>query len=210
MSNEEKEPEEPEQSSDELIAETPAAERKAPDELSVEEIRELQAISAEFRDVSQERDKLVARLQRVTADFHNSRKRMERELHTRIRYALEGFVKELLPVLDNFTRAMEHAESAREFDDLFEGIKLISEQWHTILERHGVRPIDSVGKRFDPLYHEAVSVAYEPDKPTDSVLEEAQKGYLLNDRVIRPAKVVVNKAPEEPKSSEEEEPEEEE
>ena len=185
--------------------EIPAVEQKAPGELSVEEIRELQAISAEYRAVSEERDKLIARLQRATADFLNSQKRMERELQTRVRYSLEDFVKELLPVVDNFARAIGHAQNSETFDDLLEGIELVSKQVHDVLDRHGVKPIEAVGKRFDPLYHEAISVAHDPERPVDTVLEETEKGYLLNDRVIRPAKVIVNKAPEavSPKQTEE-------
>ena len=108
-------------------------------------------------------------------------------LDTRVRFAIEAFAVELLEVIDNFERAMKAEDTASR-----EGIEQISKLFRTILERHGIRRIEAVGKKFDPAEHEAI--AYVPsDSEEGTVIDEVCVGYCMHDRIIRCAKVAVSK-----------------
>ncbi|HUP50487.1 MAG TPA: nucleotide exchange factor GrpE [Thermoanaerobaculia bacterium] len=125
---------------------------------------------------------------RTLADFENYRKRIEREKAEYLRHALAGIFKELLPVLDNFDRALDHAE---EGDDFHKGVLLIYKQLFDTLKKGGLRPIEESGIRFDPNIHEAVIREEVPSVPNQTVVEILQKGYFLHDRLLRPALVKV-------------------
>lgn len=125
---------------------------------------------------------------RALADFENYRKRSDREKADYFRYALAGTMRELLPILDNFDRALEHAE---EGDEFHKGVLLIYKQLFDVLQKGGMRPIDEAGVAFDPNFHEAVVREEDPSVPNHTVLAILQKGYLLHDRLIRPAMVKV-------------------
>jgi molecular chaperone GrpE len=125
---------------------------------------------------------------RTLADFENFRKRAEREKDDFRRYALVGVIRDLLPVLDNFDRALEHAE---EGDEFHKGVSLIYKQLFDVLQRHGLKPITESGVRFDPNIHEAVVREEDPSVPSHTVAAVLQKGYFLHDRLLRPAMVKV-------------------
>lgn len=125
---------------------------------------------------------------RTLADFENFRKRSEREKADFYKYALSGLLKELLPVLDNFDRALEHAE---EGDDFHKGVLLIYKQLFGVLQKYGLRPIEEGGVPFDPKIHEAVVREEDASVPSHTVVAVLQKGYFLHDRVLRPAMVKV-------------------
>jgi len=125
---------------------------------------------------------------RTLADFENYRKRADREKSDFFKYALAATIKDLLPVLDNFDRALEHAE---EGDDFHKGVALIYKQLFDVLRKHGVKPIDESGVRFDPNIHEAVVSEEDPSVPAQTVVTILQKGYYLHDRLLRPALVKV-------------------
>jgi molecular chaperone GrpE len=125
---------------------------------------------------------------RALADYENFRKRAEREKQDFFKYALAGTLKDLLPVLDNFDRALEHAE---EGDDVHKGVLLIYKQLFDILRKHGLQPLDEAGVPFDPKIHEAVVREEDPSVPSHTVTAVLQKGYFLHDRLIRPAMVKV-------------------
>jgi len=125
---------------------------------------------------------------RSLADFENFRKRSEREKNDFQRYALAGMVRDLLPVLDNFDRGLEHAE---EGDEFHKGMALIYKQLFDVLQRHGLKPISESGVRFDPNLHEGVVRVEDASVPSHTVVEVMQKGYFLHDRLIRPAMVKV-------------------
>ncbi|MEO6487951.1 MAG: nucleotide exchange factor GrpE [Thermoanaerobaculia bacterium] len=124
------------------------------------------------------------RYMRTLADFENFRKRSEKEKQEFFKYALSGTLKEILPVLDNFDRALEHAE---EGDDFHRGVLLIYKQLFDALKKAGLRPIEEVGVTFDPNIHEAVIREEDPSVPNHTVTAVLQKGYFLNDRLLRPA-----------------------
>ncbi len=127
---------------------------------------------------------LQDRVLRTLADFENFRKRSEREKQDFFKYAMGTTIKELLPVLDNFDRALEHAE---EGDEFHKGVLLIYKQLWDVLQRHGLKAIDESGVRFDPNIHEAVVREEDPSVPNHTVTAILQKGYFLHDRLLRPA-----------------------
>ena len=135
-----------------------------------------------------ENQELKNRYLRTLADFDNLRKRTEREKADFFRYATAAVLKDLLPILDNFDRAMEHAVAEDEFH---KGMELIYKQLYDTLYKHGLRPIDEVGVHFDPNIHEGVMREEDPSVPSQTVTMILQKGYFLHDRLLRPAMVKV-------------------
>ena len=136
----------------------------------------------------EENQQLKDRYLRTLADFDNLRKRTEREKADFFRYAIGGVLKDVLPVLDNFDRALEHAEGGDEFH---KGVLLIYKQLFDVLQRHGLKAIDETGVHFDPNIHEAVIREEDDSVPSHTVVAVLQKGYFLHDRLLRPALVKV-------------------
>ncbi len=135
-----------------------------------------------------ENQQLKDRYLRTLADFDNLRKRTEREKADFFRYALAGVLKDILPVLDNFDRGLEHAE---EGDEFHKGMLLIYKQLYEVLQKHGLKPIEESGVHFDPNIHEAVVREEDDSVPSQTVVAVLQKGYFLHDRLLRPALVKV-------------------
>ena len=130
---------------------------------------------------------------RLQADFDNYRKRSFKERVELIKYANEGLIMELLSILDNFALGVKAAEQKHDFALLHQGVDMISKQLHALLEAKGLKRIKALGEKFDPHLHEPLDVVEGDDSEEDVVCEEMQPGYLLNDRIIRPAKVKVKK-----------------
>ena len=151
------------------------------------EVAAQEAVAGATAAASQEED-FLDRYVRTLADFENYRKRSEREKDDFRRYALVGVIRDLLPVIDNFERALEHAE---EGDEFHKGVALIYKQLFDVLQRHGLKTIADSGVRFDPNIHEAVVREEDPSVPSHTVVAILQKGYFLYDRLIRPALVKV-------------------
>ena len=135
------------------------------------------------------------RFLRLSAEFENFKKRMEKEKTDAYKFGTENLIKELLPVLDNLERAIDHGE-AKDPQGLLEGVDMTLKGFLTTLEKIGVSPVDASGKEFDPNLHEAVMVQEDAHHPAGTVLTQLQKGYTLHSRLIRPAMVVVSKRPE--------------
>jgi len=139
---------------------------------------------------------LLARLQRVSADYLNYQKRVQREMAEAENFANAALMKELLGVLDDMERALEAgAESHGADDALLAGMRLVYEKALEVLGRYGLRPIEATGRPFDPAYHEAIMQEPSDCHETMTVLRELQRGYELRGRVIRPARVVVSAPP---------------
>lgn len=134
------------------------------------------------------RDDFKDRYLRTLADFDNFRKRAEREKQDFRKYAVAETIRDLLPVLDNFDRALDHAEQG---DDFHKGVLLIYKQLYDVLQRHGLKPIEESGVHFDPNIHEAVVREENSSVPSHTVTAVLQKGYFLHDRLLRPAMVKV-------------------
>jgi molecular chaperone GrpE len=131
------------------------------------------------------------RLLRTAAEFDNFRKRAAKEKDDVQRFGSERLLKDFLPVMDNLERALDHAEQ-HEPRQVIEGVKLVQKLFETTLAKHGVVGFSAVGKPFDPAVHEAL-MQQESDEPAGTVVSEMAKGYKLNDRLVRPAAVVVAK-----------------
>jgi molecular chaperone GrpE len=131
---------------------------------------------------------------RQSAEIENFKKRALRDKEDAIRYANEALVKELLPVVDNLERAISHAKGAGDGGSLVEGVEMVLKGLHDALGRHGVSQISAVGQPFDPQLHEAMAQVETDSGAPNTVLEEHQKGYLLKERLVRPALVTVVKA----------------
>lgn len=147
--------------------------------------------------LEQERDDLLARLQRVSADYLNYQKRASRDVDNARQFANEELLKALLPVFDDMERAIAAAkENHPPEDPLLIGTQLVHDKAVDILRRFGISVIDDTGGRFDPERHSAILQQPSTEYPPMTVLQVAQKGYSLKGRTIRPASVIVSKAPE--------------
>ena len=147
----------------------------------------------QIEDLQKEKDELFGKLQRVGADYDNFQKRVPKQIADSVAYEKESIIKTFLPVLDNFEHTLQNSHSAENADVLLKGIRIVYDQMLDVLKGHGVEQIAALGESFDPAFHEAVMQREEPEQPEGAVLEEFQKGYTLNGRVIRPSKVIVNK-----------------
>ncbi len=136
---------------------------------------------------------------RLAAEFENYKKRAEREQQNSVRYATEGLLRDLLPVFDNLEQALLAAEASgkpedKSYQTVIAGLKMVLKHFQDTLGRFGIQSFSALGLAFDPLKHEAVMERENADVPSGQVLEEFQKGYMLHDRLVRPARVVVAKA----------------
>lgn len=157
------------------------------------EAEALADLKAEYEAYKTESEKQHDQMLRTIAEFDNSRKRTEREKEESLKYALESFVKELIPAIDSIERAIQSTRESEDFAALAEGVEMIYKGILSTLEKRGVIPIDAVNELFDPMQHEAVMHVESEDVPENHVIEEWQKGYLLHNRVIRPSMVSVSK-----------------
>jgi molecular chaperone GrpE len=138
-------------------------------------------------------EEAIVRLQRVQADFINYKRRSEQEREGQARFATMVLVKELLPILDNFDRALATMPEEVKSLPWTEGLLLVDRQLRATLEKQGLKPIEAVGTRFDPTLHEAIIQEESADHADDEVIAELQRGYMLHDKVVRPTLVKVAK-----------------
>jgi len=145
-----------------------------------------------LEELRREKDSLQDRLLRTAAEFDNYRKRVERERRDLADYMKADILAELLPIVDNFERALQAPSS--DIDSLRKGVELIHKQMHDFLRKRGVTPIEALGADFDPNFHQAVIHETSPSHREGEVIEELQRGYMLGDKLLRPAMVKVAKA----------------
>ena len=163
--------------------------------------QEIQVVGAEeHAELLQENERLKLELQenvdkalRATAELDNVRKRASRDVESAHKYALERFVNELLPVLDSMELGINASQSAQDIESLREGMDLTLKKLFDCLDKFGVKAIDPAGEKFDPDWHEAVSMQELEGSDSGQVVTVMQKGYELNGRLVRPAMVVVAK-----------------
>ena len=148
---------------------------------------ETPALLKELEAVRRERDEYLENMRRMKAEFENSRARLEREHARSVELASEQLVKELLPILDNLERSLEAN------GDIKEGVEATREQLVDVLTKEGLSPISSDGENFDPAVHEALMSKPSDEHEEDTVIQTLERGYALNGKPIRPAKVVVSK-----------------
>ena len=159
-----------------------------------------QADQDEERDLAAELDRARGeaaehydRLLRAQAELQNVLKRHERERSDRARYAGEALARDLLPVVDDLQRALQHA--ADQSGGLAQGVEMVNKSLLGVLAKHGIERIEAYGQPFDPTQHEAVAAVETEDVPENTVVEEHRPGYRLYDRLLRPAMVAVSRAP---------------
>jgi molecular chaperone GrpE len=133
------------------------------------------------------------RLLRCAAEMENLKKRQEKERADLAQFGNENLCKDLLPVLDNLERALEHGRQFEAPEALIEGLELVHQNFLKTLGKYGVTPLDSVGQQFDPAFHHAVMEEEAPELADQTVAKELQKGYLMHTRLLRPAMVVVSR-----------------
>ena len=133
---------------------------------------------------------------RQRAELENFRKRSQREKEDLARFANENLLRDLLPVLDNLERALDHARKEGETGKgLLEGVEMTLGQFQKLLEKFGVSAVDAMGEPFNPAWHEAMGQLESTEHAPNTVIQEMQKGYVLNERLLRPALVLIAKAP---------------
>lgn len=133
---------------------------------------------------------------RTLADFENYKKRAQKEQLEQAKFANEKLIKEFLPVIDNLERALLHSKETKDFDKMVEGVDLIQKQLLSTLAKFGVRPIESLHRPFDPFLHQSIGQVESEEgsgEKENQVVGETQKGYFLNERVLRPSLVLVSK-----------------
>lgn len=160
-----------------------------------QELQEQQSVEEpEVKTPEQERDELLARLQRLGADYQNYQKRVQKDIANAREFANESLLKDLLSVLDDMERALAAAKENHTADDpLLKGVQMVHDNMLAVLNRYGLSPIEAAGLPFDPEKHSAMM-----QQPTDevepmTVMQEVQKGYTLKGRTLRPASVIVSK-----------------
>ncbi|KOR88358.1 nucleotide exchange factor GrpE [Paenibacillus solani] len=160
-------------------------------ETTVEETGET-ANSAEIEKLQAEVQEHQQRTLRVQADFDNFRRRTQKEKEELGKYASSKLITELLPVIDNFERALQASEENPEFESFSKGVNMIFRQLESVLAAEGLSAMKSVGEPFNPEYHQAIMQVESEEYEEGIVVEEVQKGYMLKDKVLRPAMVKVS------------------
>jgi len=154
----------------------------------------------ELKRALAEKDELIKSLQEkilyLQAEFENYKKLKIKEKQDTLKFGNEVLIKELLPVLDNLEMALDHTAKTEDYKGIYDGVKITFNEFLKVMEKAGVTRIEAVGKKFDPNLHEAFYQEEKEDVEPDTVLSEFQKGYLLNNRLMRPSRVVVSKKPE--------------
>jgi molecular chaperone GrpE len=151
-------------------------------------------LAPEIAQAIEERDQLRDRLLRTQAEFDNYRKRVERERLETIERAAESVLRDVLPVVDDLERALDAEASNEAAASYRKGVELIHRQLTELLTRRGVKPIETLGRNFDPHLHQAVSSEAVPGARDGEIVQELRRGYMLGDRLLRPAMVKVAQA----------------
>ena len=167
-------------------------------ELEMAPANPVHELEKQMETLRKEKDEIYDRLLRKHADFENFRKRSEKDKREFQQYALSDIVGDLIFILDNFERALSHADESSN-PEYRKGVELIYRQLRDLLEKRGLKIIESKGQMFDPNFHEAVSREPRTDVEEGTVLEELQRGYFFQNRLLRPAMVKVSYTPDEPK-----------
>ncbi len=147
----------------------------------------------EIKKLKGEKEQLQDQLLRKVAEFDNYKKRTEREFFDRVQNANEKLITELLPVLDDMERALDHAKQSKEIDSLLEGTELIQKKMIGILEKQGIEPLLAEGEEFNPDNHDALMQIENENVESGKIIEEHLKGYILNGKVVRHSQVIVAK-----------------
>ncbi|MBO6046447.1 MAG: nucleotide exchange factor GrpE [Erysipelotrichaceae bacterium] len=156
------------------------------------EVVEEDETAKQIEDLTNQVTKWKTDYYKVFADMENTKKRLQNEHNNQMKFIMQSFIEELLPVLDNFDRSLAQKADNEEIESFLKGYQMIYDQLMAILKKNGVEVIEAQGKEFDPNFHQAVMTANDENYEANIVVEELQKGYMLKGRVIRPTLVKVN------------------
>ena len=148
----------------------------------------------QLEELQKQLDQSKDLLLRKAAEFENYKRRVESDISGIIRFAAESLIADILPILDDFERSLKHSRETKDYDSIVKGIDLIYQKFIKLLENRGVKSFETVGKEFNVEFHDALMQVPRSDLPPHTVIEEVEKGYTLNDKVIRHAKVIVSTA----------------
>lgn len=168
------------------------SEEEAPEEAASEGAamqEEIEALKGQVEKLTGDLQEKKDRLLRLQADFDNFRRRSAKEREEISAFVTQNFCKDMLPLLDNFERAM--AAETKDVEAFQKGVEMIFTQFQEVLKKNGLEQIEAVGQKFDPNFHQAVMRVEDPEKEDDTVAQELQKGYMVKGRVIRPSMVQV-------------------
>lgn len=168
------------------------SEEEAPEEAASEAAamqEEIEALKGQVEKLTGDLQEKKDRLLRLQADFDNFRRRSAKEREEISAVVTQNFCKDMLPLLDNFERAM--AAETKDVEAFQKGVEMIFTQFQEVLKKNGLEQIEAVGQKFDPNFHQAVMRVEDPEKEDDTVAQELQKGYMVKGRVIRPSMVQV-------------------
>ena len=168
------------------------SEEEAPEEAASEAAamqEEIEALKGQVEKLTGDLQEKKDRLLRLQADFDNFRRRSAKEREEISAVVTQNFCKDMLPLLDNFERAM--AAETKDVEAFQKGVEMIFTQFQEVLKKNGLEQIEAVGQKFDPNFHQAVMRGEDPEKEDDTVAQELQKGYMVKGRVIRPSMVQV-------------------
>ncbi|MCX7965983.1 MAG: nucleotide exchange factor GrpE [Syntrophorhabdaceae bacterium] len=157
---------------------------------------QLEELTKQLQEKEETIKSLQERLLYLQADFENFKKLKNKEKQDLLKFSNEVLIKELLPVIDNLERALDHSSKTGDYKSIHDGVTLVLNEFLRVLERAGLSRVEAIGKKFDPNLHEAFYQEEREDVEPDTVVSELQKGYMLNGRLIRPAMVTVSKKPE--------------
>ena len=177
--------------SDETLEETPEV---SPEDIQEELSKEILKDSAELEALKEENEKLKESFLRAHAEMENVKRRCQSEIEKNNRYAVSSFAKELLAVADNLDRAIASIpENERKNNLLLKGIELTQSELFKVFARFYISKMESIGKIFDPNFHQVIQEVEDPKKKPGTIISEVQPGYMISDRILREAMVVVSK-----------------
>lgn len=168
-------------------------EESTPDTTPAVDAGDPEEVQKQLEEKTKEAQDNYDQLLRCAAEMENLKKRLERQRAELVQFANENLCKELLPVLDNLERALDHGRQFEAPEPMLEGLELVHQNFLKTLDKFGVTPIESVGQQFDPAFHHAVMEEEAPELADQTVTKELQKGYLMQTRLLRPAMVVVSR-----------------
>ena len=175
-----------------------AAEAEAEEAVAEQTGHSAEELQLQLEDARAKADEHWDKLTRLQAELDNTRRRAERDVEQAHKYGVEKFAEELLPVKDSLELGLNAASNESEgeaIDKLREGTELTLKMLTSAMEKFGIQEVNPVGERFDPQYHQAMSMQESEEHPVDTVVAVMQKGYTIHDRVLRPAMVMVSKGP---------------
>ena len=177
----------------EIVSEVSIDENGTEEEDDLVELDPVKILEKDLLDVKNELIEQKDKFVRLQAETDNFRKRLSREKEEFSQYANERLFKELLPIFDNFERALEDPSS--DIKSFKEGLEMILKQFSSFLEKEKVEPIEAIGKKFNPMIHEVLTSEESSENEENTIISQFVKGYMINNRVIRPSQVVISKKP---------------